>query len=119
MEAFAPQPLVTAVVPSLALATLGLLLAVELHRFTPLRLVPWFAVTLTVLFAMAMGGLLNVLRWSADVLVGTTFLLDGRSQDAINAAVMIELGYVTAAGLLAGAVFYYYFTRIAPEPDPA
>ncbi|MWV39007.1 hypothetical protein [Natrialba sp. INN-245] len=116
-EAFAPQPLVTAVVPSLALATLGLLLAVELHRFTQLRLVPWFAVVLTTLFAMAMGGLLNVLRWSADVLVGTTFLLDGRSQDAINAAVMIELGYVTVAGVVAGAIFYYYFTRVAPEPD--
>lgn len=38
-EAFAPRPLMTAVVPSLALATLGLLMAVELHRFTSLRLV--------------------------------------------------------------------------------
>lgn len=117
-EAVAPWTLETAIVPSLALATIGLLLAVELHRFTTLLLAPWFAVVLTVLFTLAMAGLLNILRWSADVLVGTSFLLDGRSQDAINAAVMIELGYATAAGLLAGTIFYRYFRRVsAPSTD--
>ncbi|NGM70543.1 hypothetical protein G6M89_16300 [Natronolimnobius sp. AArcel1] len=116
-EAFAPQPLTTAIAPSLAVATLGLLLAVELHRFTKLRLVPWFAVTLTVLFALAMGGLLNILRWSSDVLFETAFLLDGRTQDAINAAVMIELIYVTIAGILAGGIFYLYFRTATSQSD--
>ncbi|SDR05263.1 hypothetical protein [Natronobacterium texcoconense] len=115
-DAFGPQ-MATAIVPSLALATLGLLMAVELHRFTPLRLVPWFTVVLTVLFTLAMGGLLNILRWSSDVLFGTAFLLDGRTQDAINAAVMIELIYVTLAGLLAGAIFYAYFHTISGQTD--
>ncbi|MEY7850916.1 hypothetical protein AB7C87_17150 [Natrarchaeobius sp. A-rgal3] len=116
-EAFVPQPLTTALASSLAVATLGLLLAVELHRFTALRLVPWFAVTLTVLFALAMGGLLNIIRWSSDVLFGTAFLLDGRTQNAINAAVMIELIYVTIAGVLAGGIFYVYFRVIASRSD--
>ncbi|AGB40009.1 hypothetical protein [Natronococcus occultus] len=117
-ETFAPRPLLTAVVPSLALATLGLLIAVELHRFTSLRLVPWFAITLTVLFTLAMSGLLNIVRWSADVLFGTEFLLDGRAQDAINAAVMIEFIYATIAGLLAGAIFYWYFRTGSAHASP-
>ena len=122
-ESFAPIPLVTEVVPSLALATLGLLIVVELDRFTSLRLVPWFAVTLTVLLTLAMSGLLNVLWWSSDVVFGTTYLLDGRSQDAVNAAVMIEFIYATVAGLLAGALFYTYFRlasgrKTAPNAPP-
>ena len=116
-ETFASQPLAMAIVPNVALATLGLLLAVELHRFTSLRLVPWFAVVLTVLFTLAMAGLLSILRWSADVMFGTMFLLDGRSQDAINAAVMIEFAYATVAGLFAGAVFYLYFRSTAGQSD--
>ncbi|MFC6753672.1 hypothetical protein [Halorubrum tibetense] len=110
-EAFAPAPPTTGFVSSLAVATLGLLMTVELDRFTPLRLVPWFAVVLTVLLTLAMSGLLNVLRWSSDVVLGTTYLLDGRSQDAVNAAVMVEFVYATVAGLVAGVVFYLYFER--------
>lgn len=110
-EAFVPISLATDIVPILALATLGLLMTVELDRFTSLRLVPWFAVALTVLLTLAMSGLLNVLRWSSDVVLGTTYLLDGRSQDAVNAAVMIEFIYATIAGLLAGIVFYLHFKR--------
>ncbi|MCU4752349.1 hypothetical protein OB919_10170 [Halobacteria archaeon AArc-curdl1] len=117
-ETFAPQPLITAIVPNLVLATLGLLIAVELHRFTSLRLIPWFAVLLTVLFTLAMAGLLNLLRWSADILFETTFLLDGRSQDAINGAVMIEFMYATIAGLLGGTIFYGYFRYVTSNPHP-
>ncbi|ELY73895.1 hypothetical protein [Natronobacterium gregoryi] len=127
-EAFGPQPLVTGIVPALAMGTLGLLAVVELHRFTSLRLVPWFSVVLTVVLTLAMIGLLNVLWWSSDTLFGTTFLLDGRSQDAINAAVMIEFSYAVVAGLLAGLVVYAHFrfsdetvgsrTGTAPSPEP-
>lgn len=116
-ETLAPREFVTAVVPNLALATLGLLIAVELHRFTTLRLVPWFAIVLTVLFTLAMAGVLNVLRWSSDVLFGTAFLLDGRTQDAINAAVMIEFIYATVAGLLGGLIFFVYFRRASTRSD--
>ena len=125
-EAFGPQPLATGIVPALAIGTLGLLVVVELHRFTSLRLVPWFSIVLTVVLTLAMIGLLNVLRWSSDTLFGTTFLLDGRSQDAINAAVMIEFSYAVVAGLLAGFVVYVHFrlsrneahSRTAVPPTP-
>lgn len=127
-EAFGQQPFVTGVVPALAMGTLGLLAVVELHRFTSLRLVPWFSVVLTVVLTLAMVGLLNVLRWSADTLFGTAFLLDGRSQDAVNAAVMIEFSYAVVAGILAGLVVYGHFrlaadptdsrTATTPPPDP-
>lgn len=114
-ETFAPRALATSVAPNLALATLGLLLMVELHRFTALRLVPWFTVVLTVLFTLAMAGAVAVLRWSSDVLFGTSFLLDGRTQDAINAAVMIEFGYATVAGLLGGVIYYQYFRTVSGQ----
>lgn len=113
--AFVPVTLATPIIPSVAVAAIALLLIVELDRFTTLRLVPWFAVVLTVLSTLAMSGLLNILRWSADMLVGTAYLLDGRTQDAINAAVMIEFIYATIAGIVAGAVFYWYFHRAASD----
>ncbi|WP_117363545.1 hypothetical protein [Natrarchaeobaculum sulfurireducens] len=117
-EAFGPQPLVTGIVPALALGTLGLLAVVELHRFTSLRLVPWFSVVLTVVVTLAMIGLLNIFRWTSDTLLGTTFLLDGRSQDAINAAVMIEFSYAVVAGLLAGFVVFVHFRLSDTETHP-
>lgn len=117
VEAFDPLPVVTPIVPSIALATLGLLFAVDLHRFTKLRLVPWFAVVLTVLFTLAMAGVLNVVRWTADHVLGTSYFPDGRSQDAMNEAMMIEFVYVLIAGLVAGAIFYAYFRWRAGRPD--
>lgn len=119
IEAFVPITLATDIVPSLAVATLGLLITVEVDRFTSLRLVPWFAVTLTVLLTLSMAGLLNILRWSSDVVFSTTFLLDGRSVDAVNAAVMIEFIYATVAGLLAGVIFHMYFRRASDGESTA
>jgi len=43
-----------------------------------------------------------------DINFGTTFLLDGRSQEAINAAVMHEFMYATVTGIVAGAIFGFY-----------
>jgi len=115
--ALIPRAPAKAFFPTLALATLGLLAMVELQLLTTLRLVPWFAVALTVLFTLALAAVLNVLRWSADVLFGTSFLLDGRSQNAINAAVMVELVQVVVAGVVAGVVFREYFRRTTDLPD--
>ncbi|WP_339106304.1 hypothetical protein [Haloterrigena salinisoli] len=113
---FVPTVPVTTFFPSLALATLGLLLMVNLHRFTSLRLVPWFTIVLTVLFTLAMACALNLLRWVSDILFETSFLLDGRTQDAINASLMIEFFYVTTAGLVAGMIFYRYFQQVSQQP---
>lgn len=114
---FVPHALVTTFFPSLALATLGLLFMVELHRFTTLRLVPWFAIVLTVLFTLSMAGILNILRWSSDILFGTSFLLDGRTQDAINSTMMIEFIYITVAGVLGAIIFLQYFRQVSEQPD--
>lgn len=125
-RATAPEILQASLVPGLAMATVGLVGAVELHRFTSLRLVPWFTIVLTVLFTLAMAGLVAIIRWLADVFLGTEFLLDGRSQDALNDALMFEFSYAAVAGLIAGVVFYLYFKRqqtadvtIGPRVDPS
>lgn len=107
-ETLAPFSLVTGIIPSLSLATLGLLFVVEIHHFTALRLVPWFAIVLTVLSTLAMASLLSILRWTADMLFGTSFLLDGRTQAEINTAVMVEFVYTTIAGS----------TRLSPACSP-
>ncbi|ELZ58992.1 hypothetical protein C466_00295 [Halorubrum distributum JCM 10118] len=99
------------VVPSLSLATLGLLLMVEIHYLTTLRLAPWFTIVLTGIFTLAMAAVLNIVRWISDTLFGTTFLLNGRTQDAINTAVMIEFVAAAIAGVIAGGIFYLHFQR--------
>lgn len=115
-EVFSIFPFSIGIVPSLSLATLGLLLMVEVQLLTTLQLTPWFTVLLTSLFTLAMAAVLNIARWTADVLFGTTFLLDGRTQDAINTAVMIEFIAATIAGVLAGVIFYFYFQWISASP---
>jgi len=42
-------------------------------------------------------------------MIGTTFLLDGRSVDAINTVVMHEFIYALIAGIVAGLLFGWYF----------
>ncbi|GGL40971.1 hypothetical protein GCM10009037_25790 [Halarchaeum grantii] len=116
-QVFIPSGPATAIVPSLSTATLGLLFVVELHLFTDLRLVPWLSVVLTVLVTLAVASVRQILRWSADVLLGTSFLLDGRSGMAINRAVMIEFLSVAVAGVVAGVAFYRYFQRTPGSPD--
>jgi len=117
-DVFSIFSLSVGIVPSLSLATLGLLLMVEIHLLTTLRLAPWFTVVLTSLFTLAMAAVLNIARWTTDILFGTTFLLDGRTQDTINTAVMVEFIAATIAGALAGGIFYLYFQwTSAPSHD--
>ena len=88
----------------LALAAVALVVTVELHMFTAIRLTHWFAVTLVVLTTMAAAAAWTIFRWSVDVAVGTTFL-------ATNEALMIEWTAVTLAGFAAGILFDSYFRR--------
>lgn len=111
-----------------AVAALALVVVVEVHRFTAVRMNHSFAVGFVVLTTLAVAGIWNVLQWLSDVYLGTAFVLDGRSQDAINAAVMIEFIYAGIAGLGAGIVFDRYFrirdrsptdrTYVPPKPVP-
>jgi len=87
-----------------ALAALALLVVVELHAFTSLRVTNWFAVVLVVLTTLAAVGAWTIFRWNADRLLGTAYLVD-------NDALMMEWLYVTLAGIGAGLLFDGYFRR--------
>lgn len=87
-----------------ALAALALLIIVELHMFTSMKVTQWFAVALVVLTTMAAVAAWTIFRWNADRFLGTSFLAD-------NEALMMEWLYVTLAGLVAGVLFEGYFRR--------
>lgn len=96
----------------LSVAGLALLVTVQLHMFTDLQLTHWFAVFFVVLTTMASVAAWSVIRWNADRLIGTEFLMGpGVSQEAANAALMMEFLWVTLAGLFAGLLFDAYFRR--------
>ena len=88
----------------LALAALALIVTVELHRFTDLRVTPWFAITLVVMTTLATVAAWTVFRWNADRYLGTTYLVD-------NESLMREWISVALAGLAAGLLFESYFRR--------
>lgn len=96
----------------ISVAALALLITVELHMFTTLRVTHWFAVALVVMTTLAAAAAWSVVRWLFDRHLGTEFLLEpGMSQDAANAALMVEFLWVTLAGLAAGVLFDAYFRR--------
>ena len=88
----------------LAIAALALIITVELHMFTSLRLTHWFAVVLVVMTTMATAAVWAILRWNMDRMLGTSYL-------TTNEALMIEWIYVTLAGFAAGVLFDAYFRR--------
>ncbi|ARS90983.1 hypothetical protein [Natrarchaeobaculum aegyptiacum] len=106
----------TEIATYLAVAALALLIAVQLHLFTAVRMNHGFAIVVVVLTTFAVAGLWNVLQWSADILFGTSYVLDGRSVDAVNATVMIEFIYAGIAGIAAGILFDLYFRSRAGDP---
>ncbi|MBV0922732.1 hypothetical protein KTS45_00825 [Halomicroarcula limicola] len=96
----------------LSVAAIALIVAVELHVFTPVRMTPRFAVVFVVVTTMATAGVWAVVRWVADQTLGTAFLLDpALTEHAIEEAVMWEFVASTVAGVGAGVVFAYYVRR--------
>ena len=92
----------------LSVAALALLVAVDLDAFTPVEMNGTFAVLFVVITTMATAGVWAVVRWSADILLGTGFI---RSEHAL----MLEFVASTVAGVLAGIVFVLYFReRVDP-----
>ncbi|WP_460560907.1 hypothetical protein [Halorubrum pallidum] len=88
----------------LAIAALALIITVELHMFTSLRVTHWFAVIFVVMTTMATAAVWTIVRWNTDRLLDTSYL-------TTNEALMIEWIYVTLAGLVAGILFDAYFRR--------
>lgn len=96
----------------LSIAGLALIVTAELHMFTELRMTHWFAVVFVVMTTMASVAAWAVVRWNADRYLGTTFLSEpGMTQDAANAALMVEFLWVTLAGFAAGVIFDVYYRR--------
>lgn len=87
-----------------AISGIALIVIVELHMFTTLRVTPWFAVALVTMATLASVAAWSIFRWNADRFLGTNYLIDNR-------ALMIEWIYVTIAGIVAGLLFEVYFTR--------
>lgn len=108
----AGPPLTSGLVTYVAVATIALVVAVELHLFTPVRMTPGFAVPFVVLTTMGVAGVWAVGRWVADLTLGTTLLLDPALTDAeIEAALMWEFVASAAAGVVAGEAFEWGFRR--------
>lgn len=88
----------------LAVAGLALIITVELHMFTSLRVSHWSAIALVVLTTLASVAAWTMLRWNLDQRFGTSYL-------TTNDALMAEWLSVTVAGLAAGVLFDAYFRR--------
>jgi len=96
----------------LSVAALALVVAVELHLFTAVKMSPGFAVLFVTVTTIAVAGVWGVVRWLADLYLGTTLLLvPGETELAIERALMIEFLVATAIGVLAGIVFEFYVRR--------
>ncbi len=102
-----------------AVAAVALVACVEIDRFTAVRMNHAFAVVLVVLTTLAVAGAWHVAQWLADVTLETDYILDGRSQDAANRALMHNFAYAAVAGLLAGTVFGRYFRSYGADDNEA
>ena len=109
---FTTVPITGRFVTYLAVASLALVIAVELHAFTPVEMTPGFAVLFVVVGTVAAAGVWAVARWLADSWLGTGFLLTpGVDPDLIETGLMWEFVYSTLAGVAAGILFEAYFRR--------
>ena len=109
---FTTVPLTSRFVAYLAVAALALVLAVELDAFTTVEMTPGFAVLFVVVATVATAGVWAVVRWTLDVTLGTTFLLDpSLTPVQAETRLMWEFVYSTLAGAVAGVVFEGYFRR--------
>ncbi|QLK25925.1 hypothetical protein HYG81_17905 [Natrinema zhouii] len=88
----------------LSIAAIALIVTVELHMLTAMRVTHWFAIALVVMTTLASAAVWTVIRWSLDRTFGTSYL-------STNEALMIEYLWVAAAGLAAGVLFDAYFRR--------
>lgn len=100
---FATVPITEALATYLAIAAIALVVAVELHVFTTVKMTLGFAITSVVVFTMAAAGTWAVVRWTV---FGPSFV-------ASNEALMVEFIYSIVAGGVAAVVFEFYVRRTA------
>jgi hypothetical protein len=88
----------------LAVAAVALIVAVELHVFTPVDMNYSFAILFVIVTTMATAGVWAVVRWGAEIYLGVPFGLSERD-------LMFEFVASTVSGVFAGIVFEGYFRR--------
>ena len=97
----------------LSVAAVALIIAVQLHVFTPVKMTYGFAVLFVVVATMATAGTWAVVRWAADLRLGTGFLAGHTDPER---ALMVEFVYSFVVGIVGGVVFEFYFRRrVDPE----
>lgn len=87
-----------------AVATVALVIVVELNSFTSIRMSPGFAIGLVAVATMAAAAAWELLQWYVAILLDRTY-------DTTNDEMMIEFLYSALAGFAAGVVFRTYFRR--------
>ena len=118
-RAVATLQLTSTVATYLSIAAFALLVAVNLHLFTPVEMSVGFAVLFVVVTTLAAAGLWALARWGSDVHLGTTLLLDPGADgvltdadlESIEHALMVEFVGSGIAGLIAGLLFRWYVRR--------
>jgi hypothetical protein len=111
-RSFATVALTSDLAMYLAVAAVALIIAVELHLFTPVSMTPGFAVLFVVIATMATAGIWAVTRWLSDLWLGTRFFHPvGVSEAVVEAGLMWEFVFSTVAGVVGGLVFQLYFRR--------
>lgn len=90
-----------------AIATLALVIVVELDNFTSIRLSRRFAVGLAVATTMALEAVWIIVRFYADQWLGTGYL---STQTELQADIVI----VTVVGSVMGGLFYAYLAKVEP-----
>ncbi|MFB6140815.1 MAG: hypothetical protein ABEJ26_10320 [Halosimplex sp.] len=88
----------------LAVAALALVVAVELHLFTTVRMTDEFAVVFVVVATLAAAGSFAVVQWLSDLFLGTAFVPGLR-------ALMLQFTGATVVGVASGVAFTLYFRR--------
>jgi len=102
---------VTQAATYLAVATLALLIAVEIDTFSTAEMTPRFAVGFVVVTTMAVASVWTIAQFASDALLGTS-ILPGQTR------LMWDLVLATAVGLGAGVLFELYFRRYGgPDRD--
>lgn len=89
----------------LGIATLALLVVVELDAFTTVEMSRRFAVAFAVLTTVAIQGLWTIAQFYSDLWVGTEFLHSQRE-------LQVDIVTVTAIAIAMGVVFGWYFGQV-------
>lgn len=92
---------------SIAIATLALVIVVELDVFTTVRLSRRFAVGFALLTTLALEALWIVAQFLSDLWLGTEFL---RTQAELQDDILV----VTVAGFAIAGLFFWYFSTFEP-----